>query len=163
MRSASAKLKNDKGITLVVILMVMAILLSIIGAGLLFSGINTKISGNYNVGLKAFYAADTGINAGMNQLGADPAAATAAFSNNMGGGLAYRSGHRSDSGPQPLQYKGLQTQAGYSLNAGTGYNTSGYTFYQYQMNVTGTYTSAWGTEVAGRELEAQITYGPVAR
>jgi Tfp pilus assembly protein PilX len=158
-----AKLKDNQGITLVVVLMVMAILLSIIGAGLLFSGINTKISGNYNVGLKAFYAADTGINAGINQLGADPTAATAAFTKDMGGGVAYRSGHRSDLSAQPLQYKGLRTEAGYSLNMGSGYNTSGYAFYRYQMNVTGTYTTGWGAVVAGRELEAQVTYGPMAR
>ena len=163
MQSLGKKLNDDRGITLVVILMVMAILLSIIGAGLLFSGINTKISGNYNVGVKAFYAADTGINAGMNQLAADPNTAIAAFTKDMGGGLAYRSGHRNDSSPQPLQYKGLQNQAGYSLNMGSGYNTSGYAFYQYQMNVTGTYTTGWGAVVAGRELEAQVTYGPVAR
>ena len=42
-----AKLRDNKGITLVVVLMTMAILLSVIGAGLLFSGINTKITGNY--------------------------------------------------------------------------------------------------------------------
>ena len=163
MRIISARLRDERGITLVVILMVMAILLSIIGAGLLFSGINTKISGNYNVGLKAFYAADTGINAGVNQLAADPAVATAAFTKDMGGGLAYRSGHRTDSSPQPLQYKGAKTEAGYSLNMGSGYNTSGYAFYRYQMNVTGTYTTTWGAVVAGRELEAQLTYGPAAR
>ena len=157
------KFTNDHGTTLVVILFMMAILLSIIGAGLLFSGLNTKISGNYNVGLKAFYAADTGVNAGMNQLGSDLSTALAAFSNNIGGGLAYRSGHRNDGSAQPLQYKGLRNEAGYSLNMGSGYNASGYVFYKYQMNVTGTYTAGAGTVVAGRELEAQASYGPVAR
>jgi hypothetical protein len=56
-----------------------------------------------------------------------------------------------------------QSQSGYSLGSGTGYNASGYTFYQYQMNVTGTYTSTYGTELAGREIEAIASYGPVPK
>jgi Tfp pilus assembly protein PilX len=158
-----SKLQDNRGITLVVVLVVMVILLSVIGAGLLFSGINSKITANYQTGTKAFYAADTGINAALNQLTLDPTTATAALSKNMGGGLAYRSGHRSDSTPQPLQFLRTQSQSGYSLGSGTGYNASGYTFYEYQMNVTGTYTTAYGTELAGREIEAVATYGPVPR
>ena len=49
-----SKLRDRQGITLVVVLMVMAILLSVVGAGLLFSGINTKISGNYQTGSPSF-------------------------------------------------------------------------------------------------------------
>jgi Tfp pilus assembly protein PilX len=158
-----SKLQDNQGITLVVILVVMVILLSVIGAGLLFSGINSKITANYQTGTKAFYAADTGINAALNQLTLDPATATAALSKNMSGGLAYRSGHRTDSTPQTLQFLRAQSQSGYSLGSGTGYNASGYTFYQYQMNVTGTYTTAYGTELAGREIEAIATYGPVPK
>jgi Tfp pilus assembly protein PilX len=155
------KLKDKQGITLVVVLVVMVILLSVIGAGLLFSGINSKITGNYQTGTKAFYAADTGINAALNQVTADPATATAAVSRNIGGGLAYRSGHRTASTPQPLQFLRTQPQSGYSLNSGTGYNASGYRFYEYQINMTGTYTTAYGTELAGREIEAIAAYGPV--
>jgi hypothetical protein len=158
-----SKLQDNRGITLVVILLVMVILLSVIGAGLLFSGINSKITANYQTGTKAFYAADTGISAALNQLGLDPTTSTAALSKNMGGGLAYRSGHRTDTTPQPLQLLRTQPQSGYSLGAGTGYNASGYNFYEYQMNVTGTFTTAYGTELAGREIEAIATYGPVPK
>lgn len=155
------RLHDERGITLVVVLVVMVILLSIIGAGLLFSGINTKITANYQTGTKAFYAADTGINSALNQLTSDPATATAALSRNMGGGLAYRSGRRNDSTPQPLEFLRAQPQSGYSLNSGTGYNAAGYRFLEYQMNITGTYTTAYGTELAGREIEAVAAYGPV--
>ena len=158
-----SKLTNDRGITLVVVLIVMVILLSVIGGGLLFSGINTKITANYQTGTKAFYAADTGISAALNQLALDPTTSTAALSQNMGGGLAYRSGHRTDTTPQPLVFLRVQSQPGYSLGSGTGYNPSGYSFYEYQMNVTGTYTTAYGTELAGREVEAIATYGPVPK
>lgn len=155
------KLKNNRGITLVIVLFVMVILLSVIGAGLLFSAVNTKITGNYQSGTEAFYAADTGINAAVNQLALDPNIATAALSGNLGNGLAYRSGHRTDTTPQPLQFLRTSSQAGYSLGSGTGYNQSGYSFYEYQINVTGIYTSAYGTELAGREVEAIAAYGPV--
>ena len=158
-----AKLKDDRGMTLIVVLMVMVILLSVIGAGLLFSGINTKITANYQTGTKAFYAADTGISAALNQLALDPTTSTAALSQNMGGGLAYRSGHRTDTTPQPLLFLRVESKPGYSLGSGTGYNPSGYSFYEYQMNVTGTYTTAYGTELAGREVEAIATYGPVPK
>ena len=157
-----SKLQDNRGITLVVVLIVMVILLSVIGAGLLFSGINTKITANYQTGTKAFYAADTGISAALSQLVLDPTTSTAALSKNVGGGLAYRSGHRTDTTPQPLQFLGTQSQSGYALNSGTGYNTNGYSFYEYKMNVTGTYTTAYGTELAGREIEAIAIYGPVA-
>ena len=157
------KLSNNKGLTLVVVLMVMAILLSVIGAGLLYSGINTQMTANYQSGTKAFNAADTGINAGLIQLSLDQDASTAAFSMTLSGGLGYRSGRRADSSPQPNQFNRVRTESGYSLGRGTGYNTAGYDFYEYQINVTGTYTTSWGTELAGREIEAQGAYGPVAR
>ena len=56
-----ARLNNNQGISLVVVLMVMAILLTVIGAGLIFSGINTKVAMNYRTGTRAFNAADTGM------------------------------------------------------------------------------------------------------
>ena len=157
------RLKNDTGITLVVVLMTMAILLSVIGAGLMFSGINTKITGNYQQGTRAFYAADAGIGQGISQLSANPTLAVAAFGpTSLGNGLKYRSGSRSAGSPQPLQLVGKQQGTGFSLNAGTGYNATGYVFYQYQMNVTGTYEVGM-VEMAGREVEAQALFGPLSQ
>jgi hypothetical protein len=157
------KLKDSHGVTLVVVLMTMAILLSVIGAGLLFSGINTKITGSYQSGTRAFYAADAGIGQALSQLSANPTTALAAFGpTDMGNGLKYRSGSRAAGSPQPMQYIGTRQGTGYSLNTGTGYNASGYSFYQYQINVTGTYELA-GIEVAGREVESQALFGPVSQ
>jgi hypothetical protein len=76
--------------------------------------------------------------------------------------LKYRSGSRSAGSPQPLQLAGKQQGTGFSLNAGTGYNATGYVFYQYQMNVTGTYEVGM-VEMAGREVEAQALFGPVSQ
>jgi hypothetical protein len=61
-----------------------------------------------------------------------------------------------------MQFVGTRQETGYSLNTGTGYNSSGYSFYQYQINVTGTYEVA-GAEVAGREVESQALFGPVSQ
>ena len=158
------KLKDNQGITLVVVLMVMAILLSVIGAGLLFSSINTKITANYQTGTKAFYAADMGMSDAVTRIGPDPTVVSIPVTAVPGAsGLAYRSGHRADTSPQPFVYLRTTQQAGFSLGSGTGYNTSGYVFNEYQLNVTGSYTTAWGTELAAREIEAIAAYGPVAR
>jgi hypothetical protein len=159
----TSKLNNERGITLLVVLMIMVIMLSVVGAGLLFSGVSTKITANYQTGTRAFYAADAGVSTGLTQLTLDTNTATAAFSRNLGGGLAYRSGRRTDSTPQPLEFVRARSQPGYSLGAGTGYNASGYSFYEYEIHVTGTYTSAGGSELAGREIEAIGLYGPVPR
>jgi hypothetical protein len=144
-------LKNDRGITLVVVLMVMVILLSVIGAGLLFSGVNSKMTANYNLGTKAFNAADTGVNAGVSQI---PSTVALAATQVPGTDSYYQS--------ESIQLKGTAPQAGYSLGSGTGYNQSGYAFYQYQMNMKGFFKPA-ATELATRRVEAQATYGPVGQ
>ena len=162
--SMKGKLPNDRGISLVVVLMVMAILLTVIGAGLLFSGINTKVAMNYRTGNKAFNAADTGILAIASVItpGTTPSSTPAL----LGNSLCYRFGKRD--GTIPSLTPVLKPGTGYSLGSGTGYNTSGYSFYQYTVNVTGTYSTgstcpSVGNEMAAREVEALALYGPVAQ
>jgi Tfp pilus assembly protein PilX len=161
-----AKLRDDKGITLVVVLMTMAILLSVIGAGLLFSGVNTKITGNYQQGTRAFYAADAGLGEAVSLLTADQATVEGLVINrdvNGDGRLRYRGGTRTTAGPV-AQFVGTRMGTGDTIGSGTpGYNeSSGYSYYQYQLSVTGTYESA-GTELAGRAVQAQALFGPVAQ
>jgi Tfp pilus assembly protein PilX len=159
-----SKLRDSQGITLVVVLMVMAILLSVVGAGLLFSGINTKITGNYQTGTRAFYAADIGINAVASAVtpGSSPSSTPVSLGNNV----CYRFGKRD--GTVPSFQPAIKSGTGFSLGSGTGYNASGYSFYQYQINVTGTFNPGTncpsvGNETAAREIEAQAMYGPVAK
>jgi len=163
-RNMKSKLGDSQGITLVVVLMVMAILLSVVGAGLLISGINTKITGNYQTGTRAFYAADIGINALASAI--TPGSSPSSTSVSLGNNICYRFGKRD--GTVPSFQPTVKSGAGFSLGSGTGYNASGYSFYQYQINVTGTFSPATscpsvGTETAAREVEAQATYGPVAK
>lgn len=163
-KRTESKLSNNRGITLVVVLMIMAILLTIIGAGLMFSGINTKIAMNYRTGTRAFNAADIGINAVASAVG--PSSTPSSTPVSLGSNLCYRFGKRD--GTVPSLQAVAKSSAGYSLGSGTGYNTSGYTFYQYKINVTGTYNTvsscpSVGNETAAREVEAQAMYGPVAQ
>jgi len=156
-------LRNNQGISLVVVLMVMAILLTVIGAGLMFSGINTKVAANYRTGTRAFNAADTGMLAIA--LSVTPGTIPSSTPVTLGNNLCYRFGNRL--GTPSSMTPTMKTQAGYSLGSGTGYNVSGYSFYQYQVNVTGTYNLASGcpsigSEMAAREVEALALYGPVA-
>jgi Tfp pilus assembly protein PilX len=166
----NAKLRQDRGITLVIVLVVMAILLSVIGAGLLFSGVNTKITVNYQQGTRAFYAADAGLGEAVSLLSADQAAVEAITMNpprdlSGDGRLRYRGGLRTSPPTTPVaQYVGTRSGTGDSLGSGlSGYNESnGYSYYQYQLNITGTYEVS-GTELAGRTVEAQALFGPVAQ
>jgi hypothetical protein len=160
------KLRDNQGITLVVVLMTMAILLSVIGAGLLFSGVNTKITGNYQQGTRAFYAADAGLGEAVSLISANQAAVEAVtISRDMNGDgrVKYRGGSRTTPGPV-AQFVGMRTGTGDSLGSGLpGYNESnGYSYYQYQLSVTGTY-EVGGTEMAGRAVQAQALFGPVAQ
>src|SRR5205823_5889371 len=54
-------LRNELGLTLAIVLMMMVVLLSITGAGLLFSSLNVKASANLKGGTVALQAADAGI------------------------------------------------------------------------------------------------------
>ena len=163
-KKMKSKLLEDQGITLVVVLMVMAILLSVVGAGLLFSGINTQITRNYQTGTRAFYAADMGITAVASAL--TPGSSPSSTPVSLGNDVCYRFGKRD--GTVPSFQPSIKSGTGFSLGSGTGYNASGYSFYQYQINVTGTFNPGSncptvGSETAAREVEAQATYGPVAK
>ncbi len=54
-------LRNERGLTLAIVLMMMVVLISITGAGLLFSSLNLKASANLKGGTAAMQAADAGI------------------------------------------------------------------------------------------------------
>jgi Tfp pilus assembly protein PilX len=163
-------LRSDRGVSLVVVLMLMVIILAMAGAGMLFSSIDLRASGNYRAGTQAFFAADTGVNAAYTQIGLDPTTSTALFSSapiTLPGGaiVKYCSGHAPPavpntgtncSSPQPLDAPQVVNVAGFNLNLS---NPSAVQFYQYKINVTGVNTQLSSV----REVEAQVQYGPVPR
>ncbi|MBI4489686.1 MAG: pilus assembly PilX N-terminal domain-containing protein [Deltaproteobacteria bacterium] len=63
-----AILKTKQGMALVVIIMVMLILLSITGAGLLFSGLDLKTTSQHRTGTTAFYATEAGLSHAWREL-----------------------------------------------------------------------------------------------
>jgi hypothetical protein len=161
--SVKSRLTDDRGITLIVVLMIMVILLSVIGAGLMFSGINTKIAMNYRTGTNAFNAADIGITAVATLVSSPPSFPPPATVFALGSNLCYRFGYRDGSVPSVIPV--IKSKAGFSLASGSGSNSGGFVVHQYPIAVTGTYSigacPSLGNETAARVVEAQAEFGPV--
>lgn len=151
-------LKNERGIALAVLTMLIAILASMTGAALLFSRIDLMISGNYRTGTGALYAADAGVGEALNQLSGNLAASKVKIPSNGNarqiGNYSYRSGKRTDSGPQPIDHIGFKTPANFQLGSGT---QGGYVFHLYDIHMTG--MGPLNSSV--REIQALGQYGPV--
>src|SRR3954467_8414998 len=133
-------LRSERGVSLVVVLMLMVIILAMAGAGMLFSSMDLRASGNYRAGMQAFFAADAGVNDAYTRIGLDPTTSIQMFGPvTLTGGIKYCSGRIQNTGtncssPQALQAPQVINVAGYNLNQA---NQSGVQFYQYQINVTG--------------------------
>jgi Tfp pilus assembly protein PilX len=160
-RNVARPLRSERGVSLIVVLMLTFIILAMTGAGMFFSSIDLRASGNFRNGTQAFFAADTGINYAFSRIGLDPTTSTAAFGPiTLTGGLKYCSGSVAATGTsctgQALSAPKVVNMKQYNLAIGTVYNQGGYQAYQYKMNVTGV-----GQLSAAREVEAQIVYGPV--
>lgn len=165
-RNPSQTRDGEKGSVLLVALMAMVVL-SLLGvAFLMLSNTETTVTANALWSEGTFYAAEAGIQTGLDQLSANQATATAAIPETTIGGsdsmgdvdYTFRSGSRTDTSPQPIEFVGTQPAVGYSVENGTGYNPGGYDFYIYQINVTGT-----GPRNTQREIEVQAEYGPVSK
>ncbi len=132
---------NEKGVALVIAL-VMLLVLTLIGMASISSSVfEARISGNDRFGTAAFYAAKGGVDRGITQL-----PSVTAYSDN--GELAdetYRSGRISDGAPRDLEYKGAMGRPGYDVN---------WEFRRYQVNATG---QSFG---AMKEIEVQVSMGP---
>jgi hypothetical protein len=134
------------------------VVLSLLGVVFMsLSNTESIVAGNVLWSEGAFYAAEAGIQTGVDQMSPNLATATQAIpQTTLGTDYQYRSGRRTDAGAQPLQFIRSRTAAGFSVETGTGYNPAGYSFYVYQINSTGT-----GPRNAQRELEVQAEFGPV--
>ena len=151
-------LKNERGIALAVLTMLIAILASMTGAALLFSRIDLMISSNFKRGTGALYAADAGVGVAMNQLSGNLTAAKQKIAvTDLGTGYTYRSGTIADGAATDLIHTGFKSAPGYSLGSGTGYNPVGYIFHSYEIHITG----KGPLNSSAREIEALGQYGPV--
>jgi len=154
----TSRSRADKGSVLLMALFVL-IILSLLGFVLITSS-NTEssvaINGLWSEG--AFNAAEGGLHTGIDQLSANPTTSIVAVPVTTIGDYSYRSGRRTDASAQPFQFVRTQSEAGYSLESGTGYNSAGYAFLIYQLNTTGS-----GPLNAQREIEAQVEFGPTSK
>ena len=154
--------RRERGSILIIALFTMVVL-SLLGVALLtLSGTEHNIAYNALWSEGAFDAADAGVQTGLNQISANSTTSTQAIPlTSVGGGTytyQFRSGKKTDAGPQPLSFHGTRIEPGYTLAIGTGYNPSGYVFHSYQINATGT-----GPRNAQREVEVLAEYGPIAQ
>jgi hypothetical protein len=131
-RSIISNVVNDKGVALVVALM-MLLILTLIGINAITTTTyEASISGNERVGTDAFYASESGIQVSLNQLpNTNPISRT-----KVGEDSYYRSGFRS---------LGLYAMPGFDVS---------WSFNRYQINATG---ESFG---ALKDIEAQVRYGP---
>ncbi len=154
--------REAAGSVIIIALLVIA-LLSLLGLTLLtVGGMGQSIAYNSIYSEGALFAADAGAQEGINQLGPSPTTSITAYSsvdNQFGSTYRFWSGSRSNStyiSPQPLQFVSTRVETGYSIAIGTGYNPTGYAFYSYQIDATGS-----GPGFAQRQVEVRAEYGPV--
>lgn len=136
----TSALKNEKGVVLVIAL-IMLIVLTFLGISSINSSVfEAKISGNERFGSSAFYAASGGAEVGISRL-----PDITAYSGTIGGDESYRSGSLTDSSPQPSKNLGLMYKPGYE---------GSWEFKRFQINAMG---QSFG---ARKEIEIQVSLGP---
>jgi len=136
-------LKEEKGVALVIALLMLLILTLIGISSIGTTTFETSISGNERVRTDAFYAAEAGIQVGLNQL---PNSTQAIVKTKLKEDSYYWSGRAQDEvSPKNLQSLGTYQRAGFD---------STWEFKRFQVNTTG--KSFGGV----KEIEAQVSYGP---
>ena len=136
----SSIIKNEKGVALVLAL-IMLVILTFIGISSISSSIfETKISGNERVGSAAFYATEGGVKVGISRL-----PDITAYSGTIGSDESYRSGSLTDTSPQPSKSLGLMLKPGFETT---------WEFKRFQINATGESLGA------RKEIEVQVCLGP---
>jgi Tfp pilus assembly protein PilX len=160
MRYASVlRARREKGSVLIVALL-LVVLLSLLGVTLLtVAATEHTVAFNSLWSEGALMAADAGVNRGLNQLTANAQASLQAVTQTtIADVYTYRSGPRTATTPQPLQFVSTRTEEGYSIAQCSGYNPCGYMFHTYRITATGA-----GPRNARREVDIQAEYGPVAQ
>ena len=133
-------LKNEKGVVLVIAL-IMLVVLTFLGVASINSSVfEARISGNDRVGSAAFYATEGGVKVGISRL-----PDITAYSGTIGSDESYRSGRLTDSSPQPQKSLGLILKPGFETT---------WEFKRFQVNATG---ESFG---ARKEIEVQVSLGP---
>src|SRR3972149_1721273 len=131
-------LKEERGIALVIALLIMVVL-TVLGIAVIMN-VNTEIniSENAKTSKQVFYVAESGLQAGMNQL-----PSLSAFSGTVTTGLTYSSVPAGQPLAQPTTYP---CPAGYGSNVFC---------FKYSLQVSGS-----GPNSASKQIAADVRYGP---
>jgi hypothetical protein len=136
-------LRSKRGFALIIALLVLLVLTLIGISAINTTTFETSISGNERVGTDAFYAAEAGIQIGLNQLpDTKPIPITA-----IGKDSSCRSGSLGDNSPKDLKSLGP-----YPPPIGT--DPSVWEFKRFQVNTVG------HSFKATKEIEVQVRFGP---
>jgi len=152
--------KNRQSGSVLVFALLVMFLLSFLGLTLLtVAATEHSIAWNSLWYDGALAAAEAGLNQALDQLSPDAGVSTQAIPvTAIAQNFTFRSGRRTDAGPQPIAFVGEHSGSGYAMGTGTGYNTSGYVFRTYQINATGI-----RPPTTMREVEARVDLGPVPK
>jgi len=137
-------LRSESGVVLVVALLLLLVL-SLIGIiSISTTSFENIISGNERAASAAFYAADGGVEAGVEQLPKpDPIPVTS-----LGNDSSYWGGNPQDKGaPQGITLLGEYPRPGYDL--------ASWEFKWFRVNASG---ESFG---AVKEVEVEVSYGPI--
>lgn len=136
-------LENQKGVVLIIALLMLLILTLIGVSSISTSTFETKISGNERVGADAFYVSEAGTQVAINQLpdNINPIPKTQLKEDSY-----YWSGGSKDEGsPKPMQSFGFYQKPGDDVS---------FAYNRFQVNATG---ESFG---AMKEIEVQVICGP---
>jgi len=135
-------LRSERGFALIIALLVLLVLTLIGISAINTTTFETSISGNERVGTDAFYAAEAGIQIGLNQLpDTKPIPVTP-----IGKDSSFWSGEPQDkSSPKSLKSLGLYPRPGFD---------SSWSFKRFQIDTTGSSFKAM------KEIEVQASFGP---
>ena len=121
-------LHDERGIVLIISLLVVMVLSILGSAFLLLSGTEVMISRNSQVVTQAFYAAEAGIETALNNLPGTAAILQTA----VGASAVFQTG------PPPPAVATPSKELGPSPNPPGGFNLASFSFNMYQIDVTGT-------------------------
>lgn len=126
--------RNDRGIVLVLALLVMLVLSALGSAFLFLSGTETLISHNSQVVAQAFFAAEAGIETALNTLPNTAAIPQTPLDPN--GNVAFQTGNPDTDGLGGAP----ATVLGASPTPPVGYNVANFSFNMFRVDVSGTVT-----------------------
>jgi Na+-transporting methylmalonyl-CoA/oxaloacetate decarboxylase gamma subunit len=138
-------LKESRGVAIILVLLMLLVLTLIGISAISTTTFEASISGNERVKTDAFYAAEAGIQVGIDRL----PNITSVQKTKLKEDSYYWSGTANDkTNPKDFRSTGIHQKAGFD---------SSWSFKRYQVNITG---ESFG---ATKELEVQVTYGPFSK